>query len=75
MPRPSPYRNGLIFINLSKNQAKWNLKSRFQDYDSIISQIEFEKFEVGHRWQKNINCNWKIFWENYSEKFISRNLE
>ena len=38
--------NGLIFINLSEKQAKWNLKSRFQDYDSIISQIEFEKFVV-----------------------------
>lgn len=59
--------NGLIFVNLSEKQAKWNLKSRFQDYDSIISKIEFEKFEVGHRWEKNIKCNWKIFWENYSE--------
>ena len=59
--------NGLIFINLSEKQAKWNLKSQFQDYDSIISQIEFEKFEIGYRWKKNINCNWKIFWENYSE--------
>ena len=59
--------NGLIFINLSKKNTPWNLKSRFQDYDSIISEIEFEKFELGHQWSKTINCNWKIFWENYSE--------
>ena len=59
--------NGLIFINLSEKNSRWNVKSRFQDYDSVISQIEFEKFELGHRWNKIINCNWKIFWENYSE--------
>ncbi len=59
--------NGLIFINLSKKNVSWNIKSRFQDYDSIISKIGLEKFVVGHQWNKEINCNWKIFWENYSE--------
>tara|TARA_B110001454_G_C12688801_1_gene421427 strand:+ start:463 stop:1608 length:1146 start_codon:yes stop_codon:yes gene_type:complete len=59
--------NGLVFINFSQKKANWNLKSRFQDYDSTISEIGMEKFEVGHRWKKIINCNWKMFWENYSE--------
>lgn len=22
---------------------------------------------TGHRWEKTIQCNWKVFWENYSE--------
>ncbi|MFM8748130.1 MAG: aromatic ring-hydroxylating oxygenase subunit alpha [Aestuariivirga sp.] len=23
--------------------------------------------QVGHRWEKEVACNWKVFWENYSE--------
>ncbi|MCA0273379.1 MAG: aromatic ring-hydroxylating dioxygenase subunit alpha [Proteobacteria bacterium] len=22
---------------------------------------------TGHRWEKTLDCNWKVFWENYSE--------
>ena len=61
--------NGLIFINFDNN-AKWNnvsFRSRFQDYDEIINKVKLEHFEIGHTWKKTIQCNWKIFWENYSE--------
>tara|TARA_Y100000590_G_scaffold133565_1_gene152729 strand:+ start:2182 stop:3327 length:1146 start_codon:yes stop_codon:yes gene_type:complete len=58
--------NGLIFINLN-NLSKWNLKNKFQDYDSNINKVKVENFIIGHTWKKTINCNWKIFWENYSE--------
>ena len=59
--------NGLIFINLKNKSTNWSIKKRFQDYDNVIEKINFDKFEVGHTWKKIINCNWKIFWENYSE--------
>ena len=59
--------NGLIFVNFSQKEVEWDTQNRFQDYDPAINQIELEKFEVGHIWKKVINCNWKIFWENYSE--------
>ena len=58
--------NGLIFINFD-NEAEWNTVSMFQDYDEIINKVGLEDFEVGHSWGKTIQCNWKIFWENYSE--------
>ena len=58
--------NGLVFINL-KNKLKWNHKRRFQDYDPIINKLNLEKYKVAYTWKKIIKCNWKIFWENYSE--------
>ena len=58
--------NGLIFLNFDSN-IPWKIKDRFQDYDSIINKLNVEKFVVGYKWSKIINCNWKIFWENYSE--------
>jgi len=58
--------NGLIFININ-NKSAWNTENTFQDYDPIINDLGLNNFEVGHTWQKNIKCNWKIFWENYSE--------
>ena len=58
--------NGLIFINFN-NKAKWDIDSMFQDYDDTVNKVGLENFEIGHTWQKTIKCNWKIFWENYSE--------
>ena len=58
--------NGLIFINLDK-KIKWKIKNRFQDYNEIVNKLGIEKYEVAHRWKKIIKCNWKLFWENYSE--------
>ena len=57
---------GLIFVNLKSNK-KFNVKSIFQYYDSAIDKIDLENYSVGHVWKKNILCNWKIYWENYSE--------
>ena len=57
---------GLIFINL-KSKKKFNIQSVFQYYDETIEKIDIEKYEVGHIWKKKVLCNWKIYWENYSE--------
>lgn len=57
---------GLIFVNLKSNK-KFNVKSIFQYYDSAIDKIDLENYSVGHVWKKNVLCNWKIYWENYSE--------
>ena len=58
--------NGLIFINLDNN-AKWNSKRVFPDYSDAFSQLDVSNYHIGHTWKKKIKCNWKIFWENYSE--------
>ena len=48
-------------------KKKFNLQSTFQYYDKTIEKIDLENFVVGHVWKKNVLCNWKIYWENYSE--------
>ena len=57
---------GLIFINF-KNNKKFKLKSVFQYYDTAIEKVNLENFVSGHIWKKTVQCNWKIYWENYSE--------
>jgi Rieske 2Fe-2S family protein len=57
---------GLVFVNL-KSKKKFNVQSIFQYYDQTIEKIDIEKYTVGHIWKKKVQCNWKIYWENYSE--------
>ena len=57
---------GLIFINI-KSKKKFNHQSIFQYYDKTIEKVDLENYVVGHVWKKNVQCNWKIYWENYSE--------
>ena len=57
---------GLVFVNL-KSKKKFNIQSIFQYYDQTIEKIDIEKYTVGHIWKKKVQCNWKIYWENYSE--------
>ena len=57
---------GLIFINF-KSKNKFNIQSIFQYYDKTIEKINLENYSVGHVWKKNVQCNWKIYWENFSE--------
>ena len=65
--------NGLVFINMNKN-AKWNAKKVFPDYSDAFSQLNVSDYQIGHTWKKKIKCNWKIFWENYSECLHCPNL-
>jgi len=57
---------GLIFVNL-KSKKKFNLQSIFQYYDKTVEKIDIDNYVVGHIWKKKVQCNWKIYWENYSE--------
>ena len=58
--------NGLIFINLGKNK-NFSKKSVFQYYDDTFEKLNLNQFVTGHIWKKKVKCNWKIYWENYSE--------
>tara|TARA_B100000965_G_scaffold29437_1_gene21757 strand:- start:469 stop:1617 length:1149 start_codon:yes stop_codon:yes gene_type:complete len=58
--------NGLIFINLN-NKKKFNKKNVFQYYDKTFEKLKLDNFVTGHIWKKRVKCNWKIYWENYSE--------
>ena len=65
--------NGLIFVNLN-NKAKWDAESVFVDYSAAFLKLNVSDYKLGHTWKKNIQCNWKIFWENYSECLHCPNL-
>ncbi|MAV83144.1 MAG: hypothetical protein CMI90_06755 [Pelagibacteraceae bacterium] len=58
--------NGLIFINLGV-KTSFSIKKVFQYYDKSLSKIDLSKFKIGRTWKKKVNCNWKIYWENFSE--------
>jgi Rieske 2Fe-2S family protein len=55
--------NGFVFLNLSANPGEiWSdvgLRS--------LDNWPMDSLLTGHRWEHDIDCNWKAFWENYSE--------
>jgi len=56
---------GFLFINISESPSNFNLefstiKSRFSEWDiPNLVQIDFKSY--------NVNCNWKLIVQNYSE--------
>jgi Rieske 2Fe-2S family protein len=57
---------GAIFVNLDPNAA-WDVDSLFQRSANGLSRFPLEEMKVGKTWSKMINCNWKLFWENFNE--------
>lgn len=55
--------NGFLFLNLSADPGDiWS--------DVGLRTMEnwpMDRLVTGHRWEHDIHCNWKSFWENYSE--------
>lgn len=55
--------NGFLFLSLATDPPP--LKS-----DVPLSTLDnwpMADLVTGHRWQSDLACNWKTFWENYSE--------
>lgn len=57
--------NGFIFLCLAKDAP---------DFDGVpdvgadrLDNWPMDALVTGHRFVKELNCNWKIFWENYNE--------
>ncbi len=55
--------NGFVFLNAATNPgAIWA--------DVPLASLDhwpMDALVTGHRWESEIACNWKSFWENYSE--------
>jgi glycine betaine catabolism A len=55
--------DGFLFLNTSATPGElWS--------DVPLSTLDnwpMESLVTGYRWTKELECNWKIFWENYSE--------
>jgi Rieske 2Fe-2S family protein len=56
---------GFIFVSLAETPpdfaSLWDVPLTHLDHWPL------EELEVGHSTSRVINCNWKIFWENYNE--------
>lgn len=64
---------GLIFINMNESST-WQDTGVFQDYDCVLEKYPLKDMKVGHTWIKNVHCNWKVYWENFSECYHCPNI-
>ena len=57
--------NGFIFVCLADHAPDF---SKVADHGlHALDNWPMEQLVTGHRLVKKINCNWKVFWENYNE--------
>lgn len=55
--------NGFLFLNLSADPGPlWSDVGL-----NTMDNWPMAKLVTGHHWEHEIGCNWKSFWENYSE--------
>ncbi|HUS54230.1 MAG TPA: aromatic ring-hydroxylating dioxygenase subunit alpha [Thermohalobaculum sp.] len=57
---------GFVFANMAGDAAPPFIQ-QFGDELSLISPWPLANLVVGHRYRKTLNCNWKLFWENFNE--------
>ena len=57
---------GFLFLNLQPDSSE-QFEEAITDWSESLSGWQFETAGTGHRRQWEIACNWKVFWENFSE--------
>lgn len=57
---------GFIFINLDVDHAP-PLETAMDCGGKALANWPLEALEVGHSFHKVMDCNWKVFWENFNE--------
>lgn len=55
--------NGFLFLNLSPHPGPLGADVGLDTLDNW----PMDSLVTGHHWEADIACNWKAFWENYSE--------
>ena len=55
--------NGFVFLNLADDPDEIWADVGLRSLDNWPMQ----SLVTGHRWVSDLECNWKAFWENYSE--------
>jgi Rieske 2Fe-2S family protein len=56
---------GFVFVNLA--EAGTSAAETFDSASGDLSNWPLERLVAGHVFRKVMNCNWKIFWENFNE--------
>ena len=57
---------GCVIVNLDPDAA-FDPATDFQRPPDNLVNFPLEQMVTGHRWQEEIACNWKTFWENFNE--------
>ncbi|MBA3448420.1 MAG: aromatic ring-hydroxylating dioxygenase subunit alpha [Pseudaminobacter sp.] len=57
---------GFVFVNLD-DQATRSAAETFDAGSGDLTNWPLERLVTGHVFTKVMNCNWKIFWENFNE--------
>jgi Rieske 2Fe-2S family protein len=57
--------NGCVFVALTGHPPAFG--ASFDQPLDRLDRWHLEDLVVGHRFQKTVACNWKVFWENYNE--------
>ena len=57
---------GFVFINLDADPVG-TPASTFDPASGNLSNWPLEELVPGHRFTKLMDCNWKVFWENFNE--------
>ena len=56
---------GGIFVSLTDSAP--DIEESFERGSDRIENWPMEDLVVGHHWKKVMQCNWKVFWENFNE--------
>jgi Rieske 2Fe-2S family protein len=57
--------NGFVFVALTRQPPPFGA-----GFDLPLNRLDdwhMDELVIGHRISKTIECNWKVFWENYNE--------
>jgi len=55
--------NGFVFLSAAKDPSPLTADIPLTSLDNW----PMDDLVTGHIWQSDLDCNWKVFWENYSE--------
>lgn len=56
---------GFVFVNLDADATPF--EELYGAETAYVANWPLAEMRVGHSYSKPLNCNWKIFWENYNE--------
>lgn len=56
---------GFVFVNLDPDAAPFD--TTFGAETAYVANWPLSEMRVGHTYSRVLDCNWKIFWENYNE--------
>jgi Rieske 2Fe-2S family protein len=65
-PVPVDTWRGFVFVNLAAT-PRHSLVAALGEEAGVLANWPLEDLRVAHQDVQHLACNWKIFWENYSE--------